>query len=45
MTFEEGLTDFPTPDFALEVQRGASPGAPGGIDVFICIVFIFLIMT
>lgn len=41
MTFEDGLTDFPTPDLALEVQRGSTPGAPGGIDVFFCIVLYF----
>jgi hypothetical protein len=27
----EGLSAVPTPDFALEVQRGGMPGHPGGL--------------
>jgi hypothetical protein len=27
----EGLSAVPTPDFALEVQRGGMPGLPGGL--------------
>jgi hypothetical protein len=27
----DGLSAVPTPDFALEVQRGGIPGHPGGL--------------
>jgi hypothetical protein len=27
----DGLSAVPTPDFALEVQRGGMPGFPGGL--------------
>src|SRR6185437_8606557 len=43
-TLEESSKDFPTPDLALDVQRGETPGAPGGILLSDINGFIFLLM-
>jgi hypothetical protein len=36
----EGLSAVPTPDLALEVQRGAMPGPPGGLLESLIVFFI-----
>ncbi|MEO7048128.1 MAG: hypothetical protein ABI091_22715 [Ferruginibacter sp.] len=43
MTLDESSQDFHTPDLALEVQRGESPGAPGGVELFGINLFYILI--
>ena len=43
MTFDEPSKDFPSPDLALDVQRGEPPGAPGGVLFFdIKLIYIFI---